>query len=406
MIILLLGIEYFILHSKVISKQSKILITVILLLSLLNSMEGHLDDYLQSTEELRRMLWARRSVSFIGYSVRPFLIWLTWEHMSQDRRRFFRYYLLGLAGFNMLVTSLCFWTDLVFWYADGQWWIRGPLGFTTHAVSALMAYPFIHLMVQEYRRKNRRYASFILTFLVTIVGAVAYDSGVAPKVSVLPEMLVTWCVLYFCYYYLVTEEEYRDGREQMMRTELMMMQIKPHFINNTLNTIQALCEIDGAQAAKTTGDFARYLRVNMTSMDQVHPIPVQEEMQHTQTYVNIEKVRFPHLDVQFDLRDTDFSVPILTVQPLVENAIVHGVRGMKNGRVVIRTRLTGEGHMIEILDNGKGMPTKEEQEKILDHHHGVALKNIQYRVSTMCSGTVEIESTPGQGTTVRLLFPV
>ncbi|MBO7662106.1 MAG: histidine kinase, partial [Clostridia bacterium] len=95
--------------------------------------------------------------------------------------------------------------------------------------------------------------------------------------------------------------------------------------------------------------FSNYLRQNIDSLDQENLIPLEKEMEHVRIYTKIEQTRFPNIRVVYDLQDTDFSVPPLTVQPLVENAIRHGVRIREEGLVEIITRRTETGHEITII---------------------------------------------------------
>lgn len=112
----------------------------------------------------------------------------------------------------------------------------------------------------------------------------------------------------------------------------MMSQIQPHFLFNTLSTIQALAETDAEKASKVIEEFAMYLRQNIDSLNQESLISVKKEIEHTRIYSDIERVRFPSLKIDYEIEDVDYLIPPLTIQPLVENAIRHGVRGKKNGR--------------------------------------------------------------------------
>ena len=188
------------------------------------------------------------------------------------------------------------------------------------------------------------------------------------------------------------------------RVTLMMSQIQPHFLYNTLSSISFLCTKDPQKARQVTNDFVVYLRGNLNALSSQKLIPFSEELEHIKTYLKIEKVRFGEaLSMEFDIRATDFSVPALSIQPLVENAVKHGVcKKVGGGTVCIKSRDTGSGYVITISDNGSGFDTSEVNWSDGTHH---GIDNSRKRVEYQCGGSVEIESTPGEGTTVTVTIP-
>ena len=111
----------------------------------------------------------------------------------------------------------------------------------------------------------------------------------------------------------------------------MISQIQPHFIYNTLGSIGQLCLEQPEKAASLTQDFSQYLRGNFSELDNNKPILLSKELEHVNHYINIERVRFPDITVNFDVRCDDFFLPALSVQPLVENSIKHGLMGLESG---------------------------------------------------------------------------
>lgn len=233
-----------------------------------------------------------------------------------------------------------------------------------------------------------------------VLGSVYLDTKTS--LVTISSVITLICITYFLFMHIELEGEYTKALLVAQKAETMMMQIKPHFINNTLSTIQALCEIDPKLAARTTGKFARYLRMNLTSMDKPLPIPIQEELEHTKTYLEIEMLRFPWIEVEYDIQDTDFCVPPLTVQPLVENAIQHGLRKQKHGKVSICTMDTENGHIIKVVDNGSGF---DEENPVTKEGHGIGIKNVKYRIEMVCKGSIKVESNEEKGTTITIFIP-
>ena len=189
---------------------------------------------------------------------------------------------------------------------------------------------------------------------------------------------------------------------ERQNVNIMVSQIRPHFIYNTLSTIQALCMTDPGKAFDTLEKFGIYLRQNISSMSQVNRIPFKEELEHTRVYADIEMIRFPRISLEYDIEDDDFSLPALTLQPVVENAIRHGVRIRKHGEVRISSRRGNGEHVIVVNDNGKGFDTSILED--MENSH-VGIRNVRSRLELMCRGTMEISSRPGEGTCVTIRIP-
>lgn len=181
----------------------------------------------------------------------------------------------------------------------------------------------------------------------------------------------------------------------------MFSQIRPHFIYNTLGSIHQLCLEQPEKAAELVLDFSKYLRGNFTEMDNHSTVRFAQEIEHVRHYVRIENIRFPDMEVQFDLQVEDFLLPALTVQPLVENAIKHGLMGLEEGgTIVVSTYETKKDYCIRVQDNGVGF-----DKNATDDKKHVGLQNIRRRLETMCSGTLTVESEPGVGTTALITIP-
>ena len=186
------------------------------------------------------------------------------------------------------------------------------------------------------------------------------------------------------------------------RISTMISQIQPHFIYNTLGTIEQLCTTEPEMASKLVRNFAFYLRGNFSELDSVKPIRFSQEMNHVKHYTYIEQVRFPDITIQYDLRSVEFLLPALSVQPLVENAIKHGIMGLEEGGVVtVSAYETDKHYVVEVTDDGVGFDVNA----VSDETKRVGIKNIRGRIEAMCNGTLEIESAIGVGTKATLKIP-
>ena len=192
----------------------------------------------------------------------------------------------------------------------------------------------------------------------------------------------------------------RQKQLEAQRNALMLSQINPHFVYNTLSTIAAMCDTSPKQAKYLTIDFSQYLRRNIGSLTSEELIPFEQEMEHVACYLKIEKARFrERLNVIDSTQCKDFSVPPLTVQPLVENAIKHGITKKANGGTIKITTFEEDTHyVIEIIDDGVGFDSET-----TEMHVGI--QNVQNRLAATCRGTVTIKSTLGVGTRVTIEIP-
>ncbi len=197
---------------------------------------------------------------------------------------------------------------------------------------------------------------------------------------------------------LALEENYT----QLQNTTLMR-QIKAHFFFNTLNTISALCKEDPREADRAITTFAQYMRSYMHLINAQENIPFEQELAIVNTTLEIEKLRFPdRFNYETDLEVTDFVLPPLCIQPIVENAMVHGLRKLSGvGVIRIETRKGTGCVQVIVKDNGVGFDTN-----VLEESESIGLKNLQQRVKLMSGGTLAIQSERGQGTEAILTFPL
>ena len=191
---------------------------------------------------------------------------------------------------------------------------------------------------------------------------------------------------------------------QESRISIMLSQMQPHFIFNTLNTIYHLCEINPEIARSTIDSFSKYLRNNIDNLDRSEMIHFDKEMSFVKAYLDIEKVRFDdELQIIFDTAVTNFKLPVLTVQPIVENAVKHGTSKKEGASTLcISTRETDACYEIEIRDTGVGFDTNQQ---INDEHKHIGIINVRQRLKHLCDGTLTIESTVGKGTTAIIRIP-
>ena len=201
--------------------------------------------------------------------------------------------------------------------------------------------------------------------------------------------------------------EYRrqESIKNQLEIDLMLGQIQPHFLFNVLYVIQEICHINPETAAEAIGEFSKYLRHNMDSITIRTPIPFKEELEHVEHYVSLQQLRFGEtLEVQYELGCTDFKMPTLTLQPIVENAIRYGVRMAPKGRgkVLVRTIEHPECYEIDVIDNGPGFDVNSVPNDGISH---TGLRNVRERLKQVSGGELTVISAAGEGTTVKMIIP-
>ena len=208
----------------------------------------------------------------------------------------------------------------------------------------------------------------------------------------------------FCFILADHLERYIRQREEIIRQQasIKVLQMRPHFIYNTMMSIYYLCSQNPVKAQQVTLDFTAYLRKNFTAIVKEGTIPFTEELEHTRAYLAVEKVRFADmLFVEFDTPCMMFRVPPLTLQPIVENAVKYGVSpNLDPLYLSVITRETENGSEIVVEDTGPGFLPAENNEP------HIALDNIRERLEAMCGGTLEIAPRREGGTRVTIWVPM
>ena len=220
----------------------------------------------------------------------------------------------------------------------------------------------------------------------------------------------------FCVLYDLTEQQRKDKELRELEHELQMSrlrnftgQMQPHFLYNALGSIQEIILDDPEYASELIGDFTVHLRSCIRAMASDEPIPFEQELSNIKAYVNIERMRFgDKLKVLYDIGTADFNILPLSVQPLVENAIRHGIyeRGELGGTVVIKTQSCGDSVRITVEDDGVGFDVEKYRAAVISgNSDSTGLKNIMFRLDKMMRAKVEVKSVIGKGTTVAITVP-
>ena len=215
---------------------------------------------------------------------------------------------------------------------------------------------------------------------------------------------ISGCVLSMFFIVLLdhVDQSLRQQREIVhQRASIMVLQMRPHFVYNTMTSIYYLCQQNPNLAKQVTLDFTTYLRKNFTAIASEEPIPFTAELEHTRAYLSVEQDPFEdRLLVDYDTPHLGFLVPPLTLQPIVENAVKHGMDPDSDPlHIIIRTSKTDSGSQIVVENSGADFAP------VTDDEPHIALKNIRQRLEIMCHGEMAITPREGGGTIVRVTIP-
>lgn len=263
------------------------------------------------------------------------------------------------------------------------------------------------------QRRNRLSRKTFISLLVAIL-PMAVSLIIHMFVDILPIVDISLTLSVLSMYSLILseqiEQDLRHQREIALqqqkianqRASIMVLQMRPHFILNTLTSIYCLCDQDPGLARQVVMDFTTYLRKNFTAIASDSTIPFTSELEHTRAYLAVEHAQYEDsLSVTYDTPHTRFRVPPLTLQPIVENAVKHG-RDVNSGvlHIFIKTQKTDSGSEIIVADDGRGYNTSTDDDKL-----HIALKNIDQRLEMMCGGSLTITPNQGSGTVVSVTIP-
>lgn len=196
---------------------------------------------------------------------------------------------------------------------------------------------------------------------------------------------------------VVLEENYNK-----LQSTALMQQIKAHFFFNTLNTISSLCKYDAQEADKAINIFAQYMKSYMRLINENKNIDFERELKIVEASLEIEKMRFPDsFTYEIKLQAIDFEIPPLSIQPIIENSMIHGLRKAdKTGKITVETKDFKDHVEIIISDNGVGFDVNA-----LSESQSIGLENLRNRLKLMVNGDMKIESEHDVGTKTSLIIP-
>ena len=311
---------------------------------------------------------------------------------------------IGLWGIYFILLGIAQCTTFLYYVTPDNEFIRGswhPL--LVAPLAAIMLLNLAGVIRRRNRLPDKYYVAFLIHLLPMTVATLIHAVIYVPLLVVfgLSFSMLSMFGIILCDQ---IEQYMRQQREiAHQRASIMVLQMRPHFIFNTMMSIYYLCAQDSKKAQQVTLDFTSYLRKNFSAIASENTIPFANELEHTRAYLAVEQVQFEDgLFVEYDTPHTRFRVPPLTLQPIVENAVKHGMDPDSAPlRICIRTRETDAGHEITVEDNGPGFA----QTNMDESEPHIALANIQQRLEIMCGGKLTVMPREGGGTVVKVILP-
>lgn len=323
--------------------------------------------------------------------------------------RNFAHVIGGFAIISIILVLVSLYNHMYFSMQSGVY-VRGPAYWFSHVFSVTVLMIDMFLVIKYHK---------LLGWIETI-SLLSY--GVLPLIMIWIQIkiyglalinLATTLSILIIYIGVHVEQGMQMKKQEAelaeIKVSVLLSQIQPHFIYNSLTAISYLCDKEPQTAKQALLDFAQYMRGNMDSINSGELIPFRKELQHTEKFLKLEKLRYEErLNVVYDIREEMFFCPALTLQLVVENAIKYGICTREDGgEVLIRTESNDESVIITVKDNGIGMDVNSLDEIPIknDGKTHIGLKNVRYRVRIMTGGDVKLTSKCGVGTTVTITIP-
>lgn len=335
------------------------------------------------------------------------------EYISLKKKISYKYanIITALCGIAIILSFINVFNGMYVYYDDLGVTHNGPLYLLSWMVFIIL--PALTMMLAVYYEKILGLRDTLIMVIFGIIPTIAIPLQVFWEVT--PVYLGTTISLVLVYTLVhVAQVKMTDAKEKKYmeqelelsenRSAVMLSQIQPHFLYNALNSIYQLCDSKPEMAKEAISEFSKYLRGNLDSIKQKKLVTFSEELNHIQAYLMLEKIRYEdELEIVYDIKVEDFLLPALTVQPIIENAVNHGISDLPNGGIVtLKTEEKEDCYEVTVIDNGVGFdPNKIKH----DGRTHIGIPNVRNRLDIMCHGTLEIISEINKGTTAIVRIP-
>lgn len=350
----------------------------------------------------------RMIASVVHYILQPFVIYLELIIIMPEKTSTNNKLLLGLPIIiNTIVYLIAPFTNgIVFRFNENYNFNRGILGYTIYIVTFLYLLILLYWSLRFLSSDEHKKGMILLFAIGTgiITGILEFLNKITGFID---EAFAFGLFLYYTYLITIHESEMQNRLTKQElelahdKITLLRQQIRPHFIFNSLHIIKSLIRTDKEKAIECLEDFSDYLRANIDTITSDQLIAFDDEITHIEAYVSLALAdKSKNISVVYDIKEKDFRLPALSIEPLVENAIRHGIKD--GGEVKLSTYNEDDKVVIVVSDNGKGFEidgTDKEKKRL-----GTGIENVRSRLAEQCNGTLEINSSE-HGTDVIVKIP-
>lgn len=310
-----------------------------------------------------------------------------------------------LSIFFVVMLFSSYYTHTLFWLDTSNHIFYGRFHSLTDIVMVLQVL-IVTLQVYPLYQVRKLYIGLrkrLIIYLGIILLAALADIPFPQFGFLYPAMVTSIYLIYINIHMALEKRTWENNlRLEKSRVEHLTWQIHPHFLFNSLMVIKELCAEDPKRAEQAVQDFADYLRDNLDAMNSNEMIPFEHELENVKHYVALEQADSSrNFDIVYDLKEKDFVLPALTVEPLVENAIRHGLKGISGGLVQIESWREEQEICIAVSDDGSGFREQTVQQ---GSRKSIGLQNVRARLEAQCGGNLTI-NTSSEGTRVIIHIP-
>ena len=349
-------------------------------------------------------VWILYVKSALVYAIYPSILLLVALVSLRIKKRFI--FVLPLLLNTVLLAINAFGNDIVYGYKADHSYFGGPLNFVP---ILLMLFYEIVISVSGIRmlKDGIRQRGLVLLFIAAITFMTVLFELINLVIGYTDEICALGLLVYFRY---ISSEYQENMKDQLYQAKLeaerskndyLMAQIQPHFINKSLMAIRARC-IKYPEIYENITKFSKYLRTHFDAMNASNLITFENEMDNVEAYLDLERENYgERLRVEYDIECDQFLVPALSVQPLVENAVRHGIGTYDQGGTVhISSRKNNGKIIVEVTDDGSGKSSMTQQQQ---KRKGIGIENVRSRLRSMRNGELEIISGE-HGTTAKIII--
>ena len=339
--------------------------------------------------------------------ITAYMLYLSGQRPIRKEKLLFLSSLLWTVYAVMLIVNL--FTGVFYYITAGNEYHRSPIyPVLLIPTVLLMVCNLIGLLLRKDQLSKKQFHAFLAYLLIPALGMILQMLFY----GILFIALSTSASAFIMFIYVLNDQAEKEMdhiirlNEQQLR--IQTLQMRPHFIYNTLSNIYYLCDIDPKKAQKVINDFTTYLRKNFSAVVKKGLIPFEDELEHTKAYLSVAKTRYESfLQVEYDTGYTAFHIPPLTVEPIVENAVKHGL-DPESGVLLIRisTAQTEDGSFITVENSGSELDASDlDFSNFGEEDPHIGLNNVSSRLKDLCDGSLEISPREGGGAVVVLYIP-